>query len=339
VDWPTWREATEHALYGPHGFYRRERPGDHFRTSAHASPLFAEAIVTLARLSSAQMIIDVGAGGGELLRELHGRAPDVELVGIDLAARPPDLPNSVGWVSTFFDLETRPVSRDHAEGALVDVLVVANEWLDDVPVDVVAVDDAGQTTLVHVDPSSGEELPGEAPAGADAEWLTHWWPLDGIKEGRRAEIGRTRDNAWAETVRHVHRGVLVAIDYWHRRADRPPNGTLTGYRAGRLVTPIPDGSCDITAHVALDACASAGVDAGAIATLLTTQRIALRALGVDGTPPDVSLASSDPAAYVTALSHASRAAELLDPAGLGGFGWLVQAVGRPLPDVLARLVS
>jgi hypothetical protein len=30
---------------------------------------------------------------------------------------------------------------------------------------------------------------------------------------------------------------------------------------------------------------------------------------------------------------------LLDPAGLGGFGWLVQAVGRPLPDALAKLLS
>jgi SAM-dependent MidA family methyltransferase len=344
VDWPTWREATEYALYGPHGFYRRERPSDHFRTSAHASPLFADAIVTLAQLSAATMIIDVGAGGGELLRELHHRAPDVELVGIDLAARPADLPKSVRWVSTFLDLETgrqvRPphLSQDHVEGGLVDVLVVANEWLDDVPVDVVEVD-AGQTRLVHVDPASGEEQLGEAPAGDDARWLTHWWPLDGAEVGRRAEIGRTRDDVWVETVRHVRRGVLVAIDYWHRRADRPPSGTLAGYRAGRLVTPIPDGSCDITAHVALDACASAGVDAGAIATLLTTQRAALRALGVDGTPPDVSLASGDPTAYVTALSLASQAAELLDPDGLGGFGWLVQAVGRPLPDVLAKLVS
>src|SRR5919106_72572 len=30
--WPTWRVAMEQALYGPDGFFRRERPADHFRT-------------------------------------------------------------------------------------------------------------------------------------------------------------------------------------------------------------------------------------------------------------------------------------------------------------------
>jgi SAM-dependent MidA family methyltransferase len=333
----------EHALYGPEGFYRRERSGDHFRTSTHASPLFADAIVTLARLSDATTVVDLGAGGGELVRDVRRRAPELDLIGVDVAPRPADLDDTIGWVSTVADLETTPAvvpahpSHDHAVGGLVDVLVVANEWLDNVPVDVVEVDDDGQARLVHVDPASGTEQLGEAPGSDDAQWLTRWWPLDGAAAGERAEIGRTRDDAWAGVVRRVRRGVLVAIDYWHRRGDRPPRGTLAGYRGGLLVPAVPDGSCDITAHVALDACASAGADAGTTTTLLTTQRRALRALGLDGTPPGVSLASSDPAAYLTALTQASEAAELLDPAGLGGFGWLIQAVGRPLPGVLAEL--
>lgn len=343
MDWPTWREATEHALYGPDGFYRRERPGDHFRTSSHASPFFADAIVRLARLSQATTVVDLGAGGGELLRDVRRRAPDLHVVGVDMAARPANLPHSVGWVSTVVDLEpgrsVRPphTSRDRNEWRLVDVLVVANEWLDDIPVDVVEMADDDQPRLVHVDPATGIEQLGEAPGAEEAQWLARWWPLDGAAAGERAEIGRPRDDAWADVVRRVYRGVLVAIDYGHRREDRPLHGTLAGYRAGRLVAAVPDGLCDITAHVALDACASAGARAGATATLLTTQRVALRALGVDGTPPDVSLAASDPAAYLTALSHASEAAELLDPGGLGGFNWLVQAVGRPLPAVLAEL--
>ena len=343
MDWPTWREATEHALYGPDGFYRRERPADHFRTSTNASSLFADAIVTLARLSESTTLVDLGAGGGELLRAVCRRAPDLDLIGVDVAPRPADLDDTIGWISTVADLETTEavgpahLSHHHAGGGLVDVLVVANEWLDDVPVDVVEVDDAGQARLVHVDPTSGIEKLGEAPGSADAQWLARWWPLEGAEAGERAEIGRTRDNAWADVVRRVDRGVLLAIDYGHRRGDRPPYGSLAGYHVGRLVASVPDGSRDITAHVALDACASAGTHAGATATLLTTQRAALRALGIDGTLPDVTLASSDPTAYLAALSHASKAAELVEAAGLGGFGWLVQAVGRPLPDVLAEL--
>jgi SAM-dependent MidA family methyltransferase len=345
VGLPTWREATTHALYGPDGFYRRERAGDHFRTSAHASPLFADAVTRLARECGARAVVDLGSGGGELLREVQQRAPDLELLGVDVADRPPGLPSSIRWAPDFLDLETpRPVrppylSQDHESRGAVDVLVVANEWLDNIPVDVVEVDEREWARLVHVDPESGDEQLGAAPDTDDSEWLARWWPLNDAEPGLRAEIGRTRDDAWAGVLRRVRRGVLVAIDYGHRRADRPPRGTLAGYRAGHLITPVPDGSCDITAHVALDACASAGAEAGAMATLLTSQRLALRALGFDGTPPPVLLATTDPIAYMSGLARATQAAELLDPTGLGGFGWLIQTVGRPLPAVLADLVG
>ena len=44
-------------------------------------------------------------------------------------------------------------------------------------------------------------------------------------------------------------------------------------------------------------------------------------------PPPVELARADPVGYAGALAAAGEAAELLDPAGLGGFWWLVQSVG------------
>src|SRR5690606_26801232 len=133
----------------------------------------------------------------------------------------------------------------------------------------------------------------------------------------------------------LHAGLAVAIDYSHTRRTRPAHGTLTGYRDGRAVPPVPDGSCDITAHVALDACAAAGVQAGATATVLTTQRRALRALGLSGVRPPIQLAHRDPRAYVLGLRRAGEEAELIDPTGLGGFGWLVQAKRIPLPEPLA----
>jgi SAM-dependent MidA family methyltransferase len=193
--------------------------------------------------------------------------------------------------------------------------------------------------LVEVDPATGYEQLGPLPSPPDRDWLFRWWPIEDGEPGARAEVGRSRDDAWSDLVRRVRRGVLVAVDYHHTPTSRPPHGTLTGYRDGRMVRPVPDGWCDITAHVALDACAAAGIAAGATATLLTTQRDALRVLGVEGTLPDRSMATSDPAGYVAALAASSQAAELLDLAGLGGFGWLVQTVGVDLPPSLRPLCS
>ncbi|MZG19481.1 hypothetical protein GTY44_39400, partial [Streptomyces sp. SID5914] len=137
-------------------------------------------------------------------------------------------------------------------------------------------------------------------------------------------------------------GLAVAVDYAHTAAARPPFGTLTGFREGRETEPVPDGSCDITAHVALDACAAAHTarctpghappDA-----LMRPQREALHALGVTGARPPLALASTDPAAYVRALAGASEAAELTAPGGLGDFWWLLQPVGSL--DAAALLVD
>ena len=117
-------------------------------------------------------------------------------------------------------------------------------------------------------------------------------------------------------VARVDRGLAVAIDYGHVQAER--RTTLTGYRGGQQVPPVPDGSCDLTAHVAVDACAAA------TGARLMTQRAALTALGLTDDPPDRRLPTAD---YLAALQRAGQAAELRDPRGLGGFSWLVQPVG------------
>jgi SAM-dependent MidA family methyltransferase len=107
-------------------------------------------------------------------------------------------------------------------------------------------------------------------------------------------------------------------------ADRRP--TLTGYRDGSQVHPLPDGSCDLTAHVALDSCAAA------TGARVMTQRDALLQLGLVADAPDRRLADTDPRGYLALLAQARAVAALLDPRGLGAFGWLVQPVG--IPDVL-----
>ncbi|MQA80713.1 MAG: hypothetical protein GEV10_19910 [Streptosporangiales bacterium] len=307
--WRTWRAATADALYGPAGFYRGPTgPAGQFRTSVHASDLFAAALARLAETRGLRTLVDVGAGRGELAAACARVASDLEVVSVEIAhpSFATEIPDGV------------------------EALVVANEWLDDVPLDVAELTPAGPR-LVEVDDTGRERL-GEPPDAEDAAWLDAWWPLAGV--GDRAEIGRTRDDAWAAAVGRVRRGLAVAIDYGHDLASRPPRGTLTGYRDGRQVPPVPDGTCDVTAHVAIDSCAAAGRRAGAGATVLTTQRAALTALGVDGRPPPHATASSDPAGYLRALGRASEAAELTDRQGLGAFRWLVQDVGTDIPTAL-----
>ncbi|WP_427921761.1 SAM-dependent methyltransferase [Streptomyces sp. cg40] len=329
--WRGWRAAAEDALYGPEGFYRRpEGPAGHFRTSVHASALFAGAVARLlCRVDealdrpAALDLVDLGAGRGELVTGVLAALPAevaarVRAYGVEIADRPEGLDPRVEWLT------------DSPKG--ITGLLFANEWLDNVPVEVAEVDSAGLPRLVYVREDGTERL-GEPVAGAEAEWLARWWPL-APEEGLRAEIGLPRDTAWASAVTTLDRGLAVAVDYAHTLDTRPPFGTLTGFRAGRETAPVPDGSCDITAHVALDACATAAAAASAGAlpdARLLTQRAALRALGVTGARPPLTLASTDPAGYVRALAGAGEAAELTAPGGLGDFGWLVQSVGIPDP--------
>lgn len=313
-----WREATEEALYGDGGFYRRTGgPAAHFRTSVHASPLFAEALLRLALVTGLRTVVDVGSGRGELLAQLHLWDPALRLVGVDVVDRPAELPAAVEWSSVVPEVDA--------------ALLVANEWLDNVPVDV-AVRTADGDRLALVDPATGTETTGGPPSARDAAWLDRWWPL--VEDGERAEIGWPRDLAWAKALDRLGSGIAVAVDYAHETADRPSLGTLTGYRDGRQVTPVPDGSCDVTAHVALDACAEAGRRAGATATVLTTQRDALTALGLVAEQPHSELASTDANAYVAAIVRVGQLAELRERGGLGDFGWLVQSFETPLPDAL-----
>jgi len=347
----------EVALYGPNGFFAGAGagPAGHFRTSVHASPLFASAVLRLLEDVDAALgrpgvfdVVDVGAGRGELLAALHALLPGsalagrARLVGVEVATRPAELDGDVGWLREV----PQPITG----------MLIATEWLDNVPLDLAEVDERGRLRRVRVDRSTGTETLGEEIDAADAFWLARWWPMGSppkppaepwaraeigwppgaqpgaraefgwppdARPGVRAEIGWPRDLAWADAVAAVRRGGALAVDYGHLRAGRPALGTLTGFRGGRQVKPVPDGTCDVTAHVAMDAVA------GAVGTpyTLITQREALKALGVDGARPPLDLARTDPAGYLRALAAAGAGAELIDPAGLGGHWWLLHTVG------------
>lgn len=180
-DWLTWRTATELALYGERGFYHRPAgPSGDFRTSVHASPLFARAVLRLLADVDELLgrpdrldLVDVGSGRGELLEAVTALAEGtlrerLNPVAAERAARPAGLPSAVRWVPQV--------------PAGVVGLLIGNEWLDNVPVDV-AERTCDGVRRVLVDPATGGERLGDPPSRDDLAWLEAWWPLD-------TEIGR-----------------------------------------------------------------------------------------------------------------------------------------------------
>jgi len=330
-----WSRAWARAAYGPGGFFTTGPgatggPAAHFRTSVHVGAAFARAIAELVDEVDARLgrpprleVVDVGAGRGELLAGLLA-ACDADLVerlapiAVEVRPRPYGLDPRIAWAQTVagpLDPEGTGAAP-HPSDLPADVrgLILLHEVLDDVPLDVVEVDDVGVVRLVLVTADGVEERGPELTDAHDLAWLTRWWPVS--LPGERAEIGRPRDDLWAAWVQRLAAGTAVAVDYGHVLGRRHPPGTLTAYRGGRVVAAVPDGSANLTAHVALDSLADR------VGGEVTTQREALLALGVRSRLPERGLAERDPVAYADALVEAADTAELLDPSGLGAFGWV-----------------
>ena len=337
-----WRAAWHEALYGrSHGFYRAPAgPTAHFSTATHGptGAVLAQALLRLWMTGhpvAPAVVVDVGAGRGELATHLRaalsalsaqsaiekGAARPVgtarpeggstRVVAVDVVDRPDRLDERIEWMRS-------PGGADLPDdlAGLTDALVVAHEWLDVVPCAVAQVDGRGRLRRVLVDPASGGESLGGPIDPAELAWCRRHWPSS--EPGDRVEVGSTRDDAWRGLLDRVDSGLVVAVDYGHTRDARPHEGTLTAYASGRQVSPVPDGSCDITAHVACDSLTADRVG---------RQRDLLRELGVNGRRPDHVLALTDPLAYLRLLETCSAEAALIDPDGYGGFWWAVEHVG------------
>lgn len=311
MTWTPWQQAWDRALYGEKGFYRQAAgPAGHFSTATQGVPQIgrqlAGALLKLMDQEGLDTFVDMGCGRGELLEQVHDLAPQLRCLGVDVVARP-ELSMPIGWLQSPGG-EQLP---DELDG-LTNTLVFANEWLDVVPCPIAELDEDGELREVLVDAATGEEQLADPVTGAGRQWCELFWPVEGLEPGDRVEIGQTRDVAWDNLVSRLGSGLAIAVDYGHTIDDRPPQGTLTGFRQGRQVMPVPDGSCDLTAHVAMDSLTHDD---------LMDQRTALRQLGVSGQIPGLDLARSSPAAYLQGLSTASAAAALMAKGGLGDFLW------------------
>ena len=214
---PVWKQAWDTALFGTHGYLR-------------SSPMVpsVDAMTLLALIES----LALGAADLALLGSAGSLAPQLSVGG-------------------------RAVRFDVPEG--YDGLVLALDWLSHVPTHVVEIDADGYPHLVHVSPLTGRETLGArlnetSVPQSIGRWLEEWWPVADFGPGARAEVGTSRDAAWAGVTKRLGpSGLAVAIDAGHTLEDRPTRGSLHS-SAGPA---IPDGLRDLTAAVALDAVAAA----------------------------------------------------------------------------------
>lgn len=326
-----WHEAWAHAQVNE--FYRRNSPTDHFDTAIAHADRIAAALMKMLRETTARMpgsagitVVDLGADSGQLLRQMYRiNAADehpidhVRWVGIDLRPRPFDLPAHIEWWTGIAPDVLRLKAPEGICG-----MVIAHEWLDDVPCPIVQRDDADVVREVWVDSVTGVESLGPKldEDSPQMQWLHQWWwPVR-----HRGEIGLSRDVAWAAVCASLNVGTAVAIDYAHTRAQRCAgdfdDGTLVAYRDGIVVSPVPDGSANITARVALDSCAAA-----ASPSQLMQQRCVLD----EPRWPLPHQAQLDPHRYAADFQRATAALTLRQRSGRGDFWWLRHDVGLRRP--------
>lgn len=264
VDVQPWIRAWRAAATGPSGFYRRQSPYAHFTTSVADGSLARQLRPYLRRALDdcpELTVVDAGAGTGLLLEQLAGRLDPrdrdrVHWIAVDLRPRPTTLAAGIEWRKA--DAVEAALALPRAEGILI-----AHELLDDLPCDLVEVDEQGGVRRLDCGTPGLLPAPGallDPLADADAlAWLAQWWPT--TRPLMRAEIGLPREQAWTALTGWIERGYAIAVDYGHVHADRVrgvwDGGTLAGYREGRVVAPRADGTVNLTAHVAMDAVAAA----------------------------------------------------------------------------------
>lgn len=239
-------------------FYPHQRSSAHFRTSSRSSGRIADALARIVleqwnRLRRPEdfTVTDVGADDGHLLDAIRSRIPShvqprMRWRAVDFVEGECD----ADWIVA----DIRRVELPHSAGVLI-----AQELLDDIPCTIVENNEHGHPWVLGID-DDALPIPVEPlHSHNDLTWLDTWWPDETPFATR--EVGLSRDRVWQRLRASVTAGVAIAIDYGHvreeRRCGRWAGGTVRGFRSGRVVRPIPDGRCNITAHVAMDSLAAA----------------------------------------------------------------------------------
>lgn len=336
----------ELALYHPeHGYYTAgpRRAGTEWTTAPTLHPIFAKTLARglaplLAQVDD-PMLVEVGTGSGELMRDvaygLADHAPDVfeqlELVVVDRSEPALDRARAT--------LEQAGIVLDDATlatelPATVRGVIFTNELLDAIPThQCQATDDGLAERKVDVEDGRLGFATGPIEDEAVAELAEE---LGGDAEpGSIFEVPLQARAWYQDACQALDRGALVTIDYGSTaRAIQAaiPEGTLHGYRRGRPTTDVlhHPGRVDLTYLVPFDLVARAGQVAGLDTAIYTTQELALEHLGIRSFAPEMD------------AMDVLAAKKLIDPKGAGGtFQWLVQTrgieAGDPWPSEMAAV--
>ena len=202
-------------------------PAAHFRTSVHALAALRRGRARRWRGTPDSTPSSTSAPARRAADALHDLDPALQLVGVDVAERPAGLAADVAW--------TRHVPDD-ADGTARRERVARQRarrrrWS--------CTDDGA---------AAGAGRPGDRcradrrrrPDAADQDWLDRWWPLDAAEVGDRAEVGRPARRGLGSGGR-LARAVASPSRSTTRTAATAGRrrGTLTGYRDGRPVPPVP----------------------------------------------------------------------------------------------------
>jgi SAM-dependent MidA family methyltransferase len=316
---------------------RPTRGGD-FLTAPELHPVFgaalarqvAEAWERLGR-PTPFMLLEYGAGAGTLaLAILAGLRDDGSPLAEALAYAPVELNRhrlaELGVRASAVGLAV--VDPAGADAAPIAGVILANEYLDALPVHLLEVRD-GQPREVRVavgaDGALGETL--DEPSDRGLRDQLERLAQEGIAfvEGQRLEVRPAMD-AWAREVgRRLAAGLVLVLDYGAPAADlygsRRRAGTLMTYRGHAAESdagaPYRDiGERDITAHVDTTALGAALAGAGLDFLGETSQAELLVGCGLEEL---VQRRQAGLARASEALELRSAVLRLLDPRHLGGF--------------------
>ena len=344
----TFAEFMATALTDPdHGYYatsddRPTRSGD-FLTAPELHPIFG---AVLARAldecwraldrPATFVVREFGAGSGALAEAiLAGLSAGHSALLEALVYDPSDLiDDRAGRIRERLRAagHQRVVDRraDHPSPGVV----IANEFLDALPVHRVEWRDGRLTELlVGTSESDGERPFIEVAGEPSSPTLAGRLEMEGIvlAEGQRAEICLELDGWAANLAGAIDPGFVIVIDYGRAASElygpARSAGTLRAYSGHRAHADpfVAIGRQDLTAHVDFTAVESALAAAGWHTLGVTTQAEFLTGSGLgellQARQADPSTSASD---YLALRSSVMR---LLDPAALGAFRVLVAARG------------
>jgi SAM-dependent MidA family methyltransferase len=361
----TFARYMELALYEPGlGYYSRpaDRPTDagDFLTAPETHAIFGwtaarrieEMWVELGRPSPFRLI-EYGAGSGTLALSVldgmrrHGAA---ELLGAVQYEPVESNPNRVADLRRRF-AEARLAAKlvDPVESVPVTGVILANEFLDALPVHRVVVQGGQLRELFVVWRESGEEAGigrfAELAAEPSTPELAARLGDESVRlvEGQVAEICLGIGEWLRGVAARLSRGYILAIDYGYDAAElygpRRLAGTLLGYRGHQVeVDPFAaPGETDLTAHVDFTAVERLAARHGFRTVSSATQSEFLVAAGLEEelralqASPDLTLAD-----YTRARSGIVR---MLDPRFMGKFRVLILGLGAAWPAPPASAAS